>query len=198
MNSLRTRLVLGMTALAVVVRIAPYLADRAGLLPLADFSGSLLSVAPVSAMFLFGGARLKNRGLGLLAPLAALVISDVLIGAIMADPLFYTLDPTRGAVVFGMILIAGLGGTLSEEASPLRIAGTAVVGEVLFYLVTNFAFWIFTDWYPHTAAGLVTNYTLALPFLGRQLLGMAVWGTALFGGLAWAERGVRHSARQWS
>lgn len=198
MNSLRTRVMLGMSGLAVLLRIAPYLLDRAGLLPHSDFSASLLSVAPVSAMFLFGGAKLRNRWLGLLAPLASLLVSDVLIGAIMADPIYYTLDPTRGAVVLGMILIAGLGGTLPEDASPLRIAGTGLAGEVLFFVVTNFAFWAFTEWYPHTPAGLVTNYTLALPFLGRQLLGMGVWGSALFGGLAWAERGARTLSRQWN
>jgi len=198
MNSPRTRLVLGMTALAVLVRIAPYLLDRLGLVPYSTFSGSLWSVAPVSAMFLLGGARIANRWLGLLAPLAALLVSDLLIGVIMQDPLQYTLHLTQGSVILGFLVIAGLGATLTENATPLRIAATGVAGEVAFYLITNFAFWALTDWYPHTLPGLITNYTLALPFLFRQLLGMAVWGTLLFGGLAWSERSARALTRQWN
>jgi hypothetical protein len=71
------------------------------------------------------------------------------------------------------------------------VAGTALLAELVFFLVTNFGFWAVTDTYPHTAEGLLTSYLMGLPFLLRALVGMAVYGSVLFGALVWAERPAR-------
>src|SRR5437763_461534 len=66
----------------------------------------------------------------------------------------------------------------------------ALASLVLFYLVTNFAWWAGYDLYPHTLGGLLMSYTAALPFFGWTLLGDLCYATVLFGGLALAERRV--------
>lgn len=44
----------------------------------------------------------------------------------------------------------------------------------LFFLLSNFGVWWY--WYPHTLTGLLTCYSLAVPFYGRTLLGDIVFG----------------------
>jgi len=49
---------------------------------------------------------------------------------------------------------------------------------VWFFITTNFAEWIIWDYYPKTFEGLITCYTLALPFFKNTLI-----STCLFTGL---------------
>ena len=76
MRSHRTGIILGMTALAIAVRVLPYVFARFGLISVNDFSMSLLSVAPIGAMCLFGGARHSNRWIGVGIPAAAWFASE--------------------------------------------------------------------------------------------------------------------------
>ena len=66
-------------------------------------------------------------------------------------------------------------------------ATVALLGSVQFFVVTNFACWLL--YYPHTAEGFAACYIAAIPFFQNTLIGDAVFATALFGGLALAERG---------
>jgi len=43
------------------------------------------------------------------------------------------------------------------------------LASFLFFLISNFGVWYY--WYPHTLSGLLTCYTLALPFYTRTLTG---------------------------
>lgn len=195
MRSARTSVVVVLITLATAFRVVPYILARFGVLSVTDFSASLWNMAPIGALCLFCGAKISNRWLALGIPLAALLISDLLIGLAMNHMQYYALDRTRGVVLACFVAMAWLGTTVPARASVGRIAATALGAEVLFYLVTNFAFWALTDWYPHTAYGLWQNYVFALPFFGRSLLGMACWGTVFFGGLAVVERRFAASAR---
>jgi hypothetical protein len=60
--------------------------------------------------------------------------------------------------------------------------GTCLIApSLVFYLTTNFAVWLFNGIYPHTAAGLVECYVLALPFYGFSLAGDLVFVPVVFG-----------------
>ncbi len=48
------------------------------------------------------------------------------------------------------------------------------IASFLFFLLSNFGVWLF--WYPRTASGLITCYTLALPFYRNTLLGDIFFG----------------------
>ncbi|MCY2965232.1 MAG: hypothetical protein NT069_16635 [Planctomycetota bacterium] len=190
MRSHRTGIILGMTALAIAVRVLPYVFARFGLLSVNDFSMSLLSVAPIGAMCLFGGARHSNRWIGVGIPAAAWFATNLLIGQIMSDLEFYSMFRDQGVVMLGFLVTAALGATIPEKAPVWRIAVTALVAELAFFVLTNFGVWAMTNWYPHTAVGLVACYTAGLAFLGRGLVGMGVWGSLLFGVLAYVEKTV--------
>ncbi|MBC8101932.1 MAG: hypothetical protein H7Z41_05010, partial [Cytophagales bacterium] len=132
---------------------------------------------PVAAMALFGAAMLPDKRLALLAPLAALLLSDLFLG-------FYGWEGM--ASVYGATLLVGLLGYLAlgrgRGGGPLRIVAASFGGSVVFFLVTNAACW----WtgYPHTAEGLSLCFTLALPFFRNEALGTLLGTGVLFGGHA--------------
>jgi len=136
------------------------------------------NVASITAVALFGGAYLTNKRLALIVPLAALFLSDLVLG-------FYS----HMEVVYGsFLLVVCLGFLLQRNRSALRIASTALASSVLFYVVTNFGVWAFESLYPKTAAGLLACYVAAIPFFQNTLVGDALYVAVLFGGFALAEK----------
>ena len=134
--------------------------------------------SPIDAMALFSGAYLGRRWVAFAAPLAALFLSDLVLG-------FYHGMATVYATV---ALIVAIGWSLSSRRSPLRIAGAAVAGSVTFFLITNLGMWLFSGFYPLTSAGLAACYVAAIPFFQNTVAGDLFYAALLFGGFALAER----------
>jgi len=152
---------------------------------------------PVGAVALFGAAHFRSRWAAFVAPLAALFLSDAALELTTRLEL-HSGWLARGAgfhagmwVVYGaMALVVAIGLLLRKRRSVAAVAGCTLAGSVTFFLVTNFAWWMGYDLYPHTMAGLVASYVAAIPFFGWELLGDATYVTVLFGGFALAERYV--------
>jgi len=132
----------------------------------------------IGALALFGGVHVNNRRLGFLAPLAALFLSDLVLG-------FHPLVPW----VYGSFgLIVCLGFWVGRKLSVSRLALASFTGSLLFYLITNFGVWAALEAYPKNTAGLLACYVTGLPFLVNTVLGDLFYAAILFGGLALAER----------
>ena len=134
--------------------------------------------SPIDAMALFSGAYLGRRALAFVAPLAALLLSDIVLG-------FYHGMATVYATV---ALIVVIGWWLSSRRTPLRIGAAAVESAVLFFVITNFGMWLFSGFYPLTGAGLAACYVAAIPFFQNTVAGDLFYTVLLFGGFAVAER----------
>jgi hypothetical protein len=94
-------------------------------------------------------------------------------------------------IVYGCFaLIVCIGLRLHRQRTPLRIAGSALLSSVLFFVITNFGVWAFGSLYPKTVAGLIVCYAAAVPFFQNTLVGDALYTAALFGGFALAERWI--------
>jgi len=136
--------------------------------------------SPVEAVALFAGAYFLDRRIAMAVPLAAMFLSDLVLG-------FHS----GVAVVYGcMALIAWFGAGLAGKRSPVRIAGYALASSVFFFVVTNFFVWATSGMYPLTAAGFLDCYVQALPFFQNSLAGVAVYSLALFGGFALVDRSL--------
>ena len=133
--------------------------------------------SPIDAMALFSGAYLGRRSIAFVAPIAALLLSDVVLG-------FYHGMATVYATV---ALIVVIGWWLSSRRTPLRIGAAAVVSSVTFFVITNFGMWLFSGFYPLTYAGLVACYTAAIPFFQNTVAGDLFYTVLLFGGFRVAE-----------
>jgi hypothetical protein len=69
---------------------------------------------------------------------------------------------------------------LRENAKPLPVIGAALASSVSFFLVSNFAVWAAYNMYPKNFSGLMTSYTLALPFFRNAVEGDLLFTTAFF------------------
>lgn len=144
------------------------------------------NVTPIAAMALFGGAYLTSRPLAYGLPLAAMLLSDVVLGSTVYGGGVLT---TQQLVVYVCILAtAAMGRLIRNRRSVFQVGGVTLASSVLFYVVTNFAVWASTTLYPLTWAGLVTCYIAALPFFRNSLLGDMGFAVLLFGGFAVLER----------
>src|SRR5947209_3337279 len=135
------------------------------------------NMTSIAAMALFGGATLADRRLAFLVPLAALLVSDLLLG-------FHN---QMIAVYGSFALVVCLGLWLQERRSALTIAGAAIASSLIFFVIVDLGIWLMGDMYPRTAAGLFACYTAALPFLRNQMLGDLFYTAILFGGFALLE-----------
>ena len=108
---------------------------------------------------------IKDRWFGIAIPIVAMFISDVIIG-------FYSYQ----FVIYSSILAIALVSPMHKNY--VRLGVMAVGGSVWFFITTNFAEWMIWDYYPKTIEGLITCYTLAIPFFKNTLI-----STCLFTGL---------------
>src|SRR5437868_9916321 len=107
---------------------------------------------PIGAMALFSGAYLGRRGLAFVAPLAALFLSDLVLG-------FYH---GMATVYFSVALIVAIGWLAIPRVTPIRVGAAAIASSVLFFTTTNLGMWLFSDFYPHTLAGFTACYVAAI------------------------------------
>ena len=135
---------------------------------------------PIGAMALFSGAYLGRRAVAFAAPLAALLLSDLILG-------FYHGQAT---VYFSVALIVMIGIVALTRVSALRVGAAALASSVLFFLITNLGMWLFSGFYPRTLAGLEACYVAAVPFFQNTVAGDLFYAALLFGGFALAEHFV--------
>lgn len=157
--------------------------------PLVLFAGILLAAAsrllphppnvtPIAAMALFGGAQSSSLAAAFAVPLAAMVLSDVVLG-------FHS---TMLFVYGSFLLIVLVGALLRKRKTVVPLAMATLASSVLFFLVTNFGVWAMGSLYSKTWAGLITAYVAALPFFRNTVLGDLLYVGLLFGGFALLER----------
>lgn len=127
--------------------------------------------APVAAVAIFAGALLPRRW-ALSLPLAAMIVSDALIG--FHDTILFTWG--------SFALIALLSHKFLKAKLGWRNSAAASIGaSILFFVVTNFGVWLQSGMYARTLAGLVECYYMALPFFRNTLLGDMVYTLGFFG-----------------
>jgi hypothetical protein len=134
--------------------------------------------APMAAMCLFGGACFNNRVIAFLVPFAAMLISDAFIG-------FYGLGmlPVYGS--YALIIMLGI--QVGKKVNPLTVLLGSLGGSVLFFLVTNFAFFYPETIHPHTMGGIRESYLAGLPFFRYTVVSDLVFNVILFGSFYLAQ-----------
>ena len=121
--------------------------------------------SPVEAVALFGGAYFASRHWALIVPLAAMLISDLVLAAIHGGA--YATWFGNGGIALVYLCVAlsvFLGYGLRGKVSGARVLGYSLLGSVLFFVVTNFGVWLFGAMYTKTLAGLMAAYAAGIPF----------------------------------
>lgn len=152
----RMATLVGMIAMAAVARLAPH----------------PWNVTPVAAMALFSGVQFRNKETAFGVPLAAMFLSDLVLGLHTLLPLVYT--------CFAVTVLMGF--WVKKDFSTGRIIAASLASSVLFFILTNFGMWVVGTMYPHTGSGLLQCYVGGLPYFRNTLLGDMGYNALLFGG----------------
>jgi hypothetical protein len=149
-----------------------------------------LGFAPQIAMALFGGAVIKDKKWAFALPLFSLFLSDLLFQALYAAHLSQQQGFYEGQIANYIVLagIALLGFTL-KNITVLRVGAYSLLAPVLFFLLSNGAFWlgggpdIRTNLpLDKSFAGLMQSLTQGLPFLRGSIIATVAFSALLFGG----------------
>jgi hypothetical protein len=148
-------LAISLVGLDIVARVAPHAPN----------------VTPIAASAVFAGMVLRSRALALAVPIAALLLSDLVVGAY---------DWRITGVVYAALALPALAARWGRARSVVVLAPLVLSSSLLFFATTNFAVWAFSGMYAHDLHGLVLCYVAALPFLGNTVAGDMLWTTLLF------------------
>jgi hypothetical protein len=132
---------------------------------------------PIAAIALFGGAYFTNKKLAVIVPFSAMLLSDLVLGY----------HSTFLAVYISFALIVAIGFTLRKKRSVFSIAAASISSSVLFFIITNFAFWYTGAMYPMNVTGLAECFTAAIPFFNSTLLGDLFYTGVFFGAFEFAK-----------
>jgi hypothetical protein len=140
-----------------------------GLIVLARLIPHFPNVAPVVAVALVAAAYLGRRW-AIVLPFLGMLLSDAFIG-------FYHWPVMLS--VYGSFMLIGLGGSFLVKYWRLPVVAYSAGASLFFYIVTNFAVWASSTWYPKTIAGLLYAYEMGLPFLRYALVGDFIYTVVL-------------------
>ncbi len=144
-----------------------------------------LNFAPVGALSLFAGARLRGWHAYAL-PIALMAITDPFLGGYSsATPFVYA----------SFLISVWMGTKLRNTENPAWIGGMALLGSLQFFLLTNLPMWLFGHFYGPGLAGLLADYTAALPFYRRTFESDIFYTAVLFGLHALLTRRVARAER---
>ena len=128
---------------------------------------------PVAAMALFGGAYINRKALAFIVPLAAMFVSDLIIG-------FHS---TMLLVYAGVAITVLIGFGLRSKVKVRNVIVASLLSSVVFFLITNFGAWM-SGFMPYTKdfSGLIQAYIAGIPFFNNGLVGDLFYSTVFFGG----------------
>ena len=123
----------------------------------------------IGALAIFSGAQFSNRGLAFILPLAAMAISDIVIG-----------NGFSLLVYLGFTAMVACGFLVRSKVTVTNVVLASFISASVFFLITNFAFFYPATLYPHNFSGILTSYAAGLPFFRNMLIGNMVFSAVLF------------------
>jgi hypothetical protein len=126
---------------------------------------------PIAAMALFAGTYFDRKQYAFAIPIAAMFISDLVIG----------LHANMPAVYFSFAITVLIGMTIRNKVNVGSVMLASLSSSVIFFLITNFASWVASPFYPQTAFGLAECYMAGLMFFRDTTNGLSFFMNDLLG-----------------
>jgi hypothetical protein len=138
--------------------------------------------SPIIGMAIFAGAVIKDRRLAFALPLLAMFLSDVLFEVFNIAPGFWGWGQLVG---YGILALITLIAFSMKKINVLIIAGYSIGSSLLFFLLSNSAFFVFDNpiyhLYPQNFSGYIGSLVGGLPFLRTGVVADLVYSSVLFG-----------------
>lgn len=127
--------------------------------------------SPLSSILIFSAFLAPNKKMAIL-PLLALLTSDLILG-------FYHWSVML-AVYLATALNIIVGYALKKNPRSLNVISAGIFSSISFFLITNLAVWMTSDWYAKDFNSLMYCFTLALPFFKSTLASSILYSSLLF------------------
>jgi hypothetical protein len=138
--------------------------------------------SPIIGMAIFAGAVIKDRRIAFALPLISMFLSDVLFEAFNIAPGFWGWGQLVGYGILALITVIAFS---MKKINLISVAGYSIGSSMLFFFLSNSAFFVFDNPVYHTYTQNFNGYiaTLAggLPFLKTGIVADLVYSTILFG-----------------
>lgn len=138
---------------------------------------------PIIAMALLAGAFAARRYIGILLPLAAMLLSDLVINNTVYAQYYEGFAGIGAAFGNGfsyaaLLVLALVPGLFSKTARTKwsTLFGFALGGPIVFFLISNLGVWLMGGMYPPTVAGLLACYAAGLPFVPATFYSTLAYG----------------------
>jgi len=133
---------------------------------------------PIAAMALFAGTYFDRKQYAFAIPIAAMFISDLVIGLHANMPAVY--------ISFAITVLIGV--AIRKKVNVGSVMLASLSSAVIFFVITNFFSWIASPYYPQTLAGLGECYAAGLVFFRDTTNGLSFFmndflGTTFFSAL---------------
>ncbi|HNY03247.1 MAG TPA: hypothetical protein PKG48_11695 [Bacteroidales bacterium] len=122
-------------------------------------------------MALFAGTYFDRKQYAFAFPIAAMFISDLVIG----------LHANMPAVYMSFAITVLIGGAIRKKVNIGSVVLASLSSSVIFFLITNFASWLASPFYPQTAAGLAECYMAGLLFFRDTTYGLSFFLNDMLG-----------------
>ena len=110
-----------------------------------------------------------QKSIGIIMPLAIMLVSDLIIG--LHGLMFWT---------YGSIFLITLFSYQYIKKKFINVIKLSLVSPILFFLVTNFGVWLTSTTYSSDLSGLMTSYTMGLPFLANSLISTILFSSCFY------------------
>ena len=172
-------LVIGLVVLACASRcISPLLLSQPS------------NFAPLTAIALFSGARLKDTRSAIAIPFLAVFVSDALVNG----ALYGNYSPFYEGFYWqysAYLTVSLLGRYCRSVESMAPILGLGLGSSVIFFVISNIGVWLGSGLYDQTLNGLALCFTMALPFLKGSIASDLAFSLVLFGAYSFLVKAVK-------
>ena len=145
--------------------------------------------SPIIGMAIFAGAVIKDRRLAFALPVLAMFLSDVLFEVFNIAPGFWGWGQLVGYGILALITVIAFS---MKKINVLSVAGYSIGSSLLFFFLSNSAFFVFDNpvyhLYPQNFGGYVDSLVAGIPFLKTGILADLAYSTVLFGAYYLAQK----------
>lgn len=145
--------------------------------------------SPVIGMAVFSGAVIKDRRLAFALPLFSMFLADVIFEVSGIAQGFWGWGQLVGYGILALITVIAFS---MKKINILTIAGYSIGSSLLFFFLSNSAFFVFDNPIYHTYtqdfSGYMATLVGGLPFLKTGLVADLVYSTILFGSYFLVQR----------
>ena len=133
-------------------------------------------------MAVFAGAVIKDKRLAFAFPLLAMFLSDVLFEVFNIAPGFWGWGQLVGYAILALITVISFS---MKKINVVAVAGYSIGSSLLFFFLSNSAFFVFDNpvyhTYPQGFDGYIDCLVGGIPFLKTGIVADLVYSGVLFG-----------------